>query len=41
MRDHFRLDPFDPAMPLIFTVGPLCGTSAPTAARMTVVSRSP
>jgi aldehyde:ferredoxin oxidoreductase len=41
MRDHFRLDPFDPAMPLIFAVGPLCGTSAPTAARMSVVSRSP
>ncbi|MSN25580.1 MAG: aldehyde:ferredoxin oxidoreductase [Geobacter sp.] len=41
MRDHFHLDPFDPAMPLIFAVGPLCGTSAPTAARMSVVSRSP
>jgi aldehyde:ferredoxin oxidoreductase len=41
MRDHFRLDPFDPAMPLIFAVGPLCGTAAPTAARMSVVSRSP
>jgi len=41
MRDHFRLDPFDPAMPLIFAVGPLCGTSAPTAARLSVVSRSP
>jgi aldehyde:ferredoxin oxidoreductase len=41
MRDFFRLDPFDPAMPLIFAVGPLCGTSAPTAARLSVVSRSP
>ncbi|MEI6702707.1 MAG: aldehyde ferredoxin oxidoreductase N-terminal domain-containing protein, partial [Deltaproteobacteria bacterium] len=41
MRDHFRLDPFDPAMPLIFAVGPLCGTPAPTAARLSVVSRSP
>ena len=41
MRDHFRLDPFDPAMPLIFAVGPLCGTTAPTAARLAVVSRSP
>jgi len=41
MRDHFRLDPFDPAMPLIFSVGPLCGTAAPTAARLAVVSRSP
>jgi aldehyde:ferredoxin oxidoreductase len=41
MRDSYRLDPFDPAMPLIFAVGPLCGTSAPTAARLSVVSRSP
>lgn len=41
MRDYFHLDPFDPDMPLIFAVGPLCGTSAPTAARMSVVSRSP
>jgi aldehyde:ferredoxin oxidoreductase len=41
MRDYFRLDPFDPAMPLIFSVGPLCGTSAPTAARLSVISRSP
>ncbi len=41
MRDYFRLDPFHPAMPLIFGVGPLCGTTAPTAARLAVVSRSP
>ena len=41
MRDHFRIDPLDPAMPLIFAVGPLCGTPAPTAARLSVVSRSP
>lgn len=41
MRDTFQLAPFDPAMPLIFAVGPLCGTPAPTAARLSVVSRSP
>ena len=41
MRDFYRLDPFDPDMPVIFTVGPLCGTSSPTSARMSVVSRSP
>lgn len=41
MREHYRLDPFDPEMPLIFAVGPLCGSSAPTAARLAVVSRSP
>ncbi|HEY3306974.1 MAG TPA: aldehyde ferredoxin oxidoreductase family protein [Desulfuromonadaceae bacterium] len=41
MRDYFRLDPFDPDMPLIFACGPLCGTPAPTAARLSVISRSP
>jgi aldehyde:ferredoxin oxidoreductase len=41
MRDFYRLDPFDPQMPLIFAAGPLCGTPAPTAARLAVVSRSP
>lgn len=41
MRDYYHLDPFDPAMPLIFATGPLCGTQAPTAARLSVVSRSP
>ncbi len=41
MRDFYHLDPFDPALPLIFTVGPLCGTPSPTSARLSVVSRSP
>lgn len=41
MRDFFSLDPFDPDMPLIFAVGPLCGTPSPTSARLSVVSRSP
>ncbi len=41
MRDFFRLDPFNPEIPLIFAVGPLCGSAAPTAARLSVVSRSP
>ncbi|MDD2900108.1 MAG: aldehyde ferredoxin oxidoreductase family protein [Desulfuromonadaceae bacterium] len=41
MRDYYHLDPFDPAMPLIFAVGPLCGTPSPTSARLSVVSRSP
>lgn len=41
MRDHFRLAPFDPDLALIFAVGPLCGTSAPTSARLSVISRSP
>jgi aldehyde:ferredoxin oxidoreductase len=41
MRDHHRRDPFDPDMPLILAVGPLCGTPAPTATRLAVVCRSP
>ncbi|MEI7817173.1 MAG: aldehyde ferredoxin oxidoreductase family protein [Desulfuromonadales bacterium] len=41
MRDYYQLDPFDSAIPLIFSVGPLCGTPAPTSARLSVVSRSP
>ena len=41
MKDFYRLDPYDPAMPLIFAVGPLCGTPAPASTRMSVVSRSP
>ncbi|HJV36115.1 aldehyde ferredoxin oxidoreductase family protein [Geomonas sp.] len=41
MRDHFRLDPCDPEMPLIFAVGPLCGTASPTSARLSCVTRSP
>jgi len=41
MRDYYQLDPFDPALPLIFSVGPLCGTPSPTSARLSVVSRSP
>jgi len=41
MRDYYHIDPLDPEMPLIFAVGPLCGTSSPTSARMSVVSRSP
>jgi aldehyde:ferredoxin oxidoreductase len=41
LRETYTLDPFHPAMPLIFAVGPLCGTPAPTAARLSVVSRSP
>ena len=41
LREAYRLDPFDPEMPGIFAVGPLCGTPAPTSARLSVVSRSP
>jgi aldehyde:ferredoxin oxidoreductase len=41
MKDFFKLDPYDPRMPIIFAVGPLCGTPAPASSRMSVVSRSP
>ena len=41
MRDFYQLDPLDPDIPLIFAVGPLCGSAAPTSARLSVVSRSP
>ncbi|TXT51239.1 MAG: aldehyde:ferredoxin oxidoreductase [Spirochaetes bacterium] len=36
-----ELSPFDPANPLIFAVGPLCGTSAPTSGRHEVAALSP
>ena len=41
LRDFFRLDPFDPEIPLIFATGPLCGSPAPSSARLAIVSRSP
>ncbi|HWS15111.1 MAG TPA: aldehyde ferredoxin oxidoreductase N-terminal domain-containing protein, partial [Candidatus Methylomirabilis sp.] len=41
LRGRHRLSPHDPAMPVVFAVGPLCGTPAPTSARLSVVSRSP
>lgn len=41
ISDCYHLDPLDPEMPLVFAVGPLCGTSSPTSSRMSVVSRSP
>ncbi len=41
MKDFIKLDPYDSRMPMIFAVGPLCGTPAPASSRMSVVSRSP
>ena len=41
LRERFRLDPFDPDIPLIFANGPLCATKAPASARMAIASRSP
>ncbi len=41
MRDYYRLDPFDPAMPLIFATAPLCATNAPATSTLSLVSVSP
>ena len=41
MKGYFSLDPYDDRMPLIFAVGPLCGTPAPASSRMSIISRSP
>lgn len=41
MKDYFTFDPYDSSMPMIFAVGPLCGTPAPASSRMSVVTRSP
>ncbi len=41
LRDDYQRDSADPDLPLIFAVGPLCGTAAPTSSRLVVVSRSP
>ncbi|MCC7569295.1 MAG: aldehyde ferredoxin oxidoreductase family protein [Candidatus Methanofastidiosa archaeon] len=35
------IDPYDPSCPLVFAIGPLVGTPAPTAGRMCAVSKSP
>lgn len=36
-----RLDPYDDRMPLVFSVGPLTGTSAPQSNRFVVSTKSP
>ena len=41
MREFIGLDPFDEKMPFFLSVGPLCGTAAPTSSRLSLVSRSP
>ena len=35
------IDPFDPENPLIFTVGPLAGTMAPTSGKYAAFAKSP
>ncbi|MDA8099564.1 MAG: aldehyde ferredoxin oxidoreductase family protein [Nitrospiraceae bacterium] len=41
MRETIGFDAFDERMLMLFSVGPLCGTAAPTSSRLSVVSRSP
>ncbi|HEX9019885.1 MAG TPA: aldehyde ferredoxin oxidoreductase N-terminal domain-containing protein, partial [Nitrospirota bacterium] len=41
MKESFAFDPYDGRMPIIFAVGPLCGTPAPASSRMSVTARSP
>jgi len=36
-----EIDPFDPENPLIYTVGPLAGTMAPTSGKYAVFAKSP
>ncbi|MHB0896397.1 MAG: aldehyde ferredoxin oxidoreductase N-terminal domain-containing protein, partial [Spirochaetales bacterium] len=35
------IDPLDPANPLVFALGPLCGTTAPTSGRHELATLSP
>ena len=35
------IDAFDPSNPLVFALGPLCGTTAPTSGRHELASLSP
>ncbi len=37
----YEVDPLAPENPLVFAIGPLAGTAAPSAARYTLASRSP
>jgi aldehyde:ferredoxin oxidoreductase len=41
LRGRQGLPPCDPASPIVFAAGPLCGTGAPAASRLGIVCRSP
>jgi len=41
LENYAGIDPFNPAMPLVFTVGPLCGAPVPMATRCVLTARSP
>ncbi len=41
LQEYAGLDPFSPAMSLVLTVGPLCGTPVPMTSRSVLTGRSP
>lgn len=41
LQEFAGLDPFEPALPLVFTSGPLCTTGLPMSTRCILTSRSP
>ncbi|SKA20810.1 aldehyde:ferredoxin oxidoreductase [Trichlorobacter thiogenes] len=41
LQEYAGLDPFSPEMPLVLTIGPLCGTSLPMSSRCVLTGRSP
>ena len=41
LQEYAGLDPFSPEMPLVLTIGPLCGTPVPMSSRCVLTGRSP
>jgi len=41
LRDFTGCDPFNPDMPLVFNIGPLCSTSIPLSTHCVLTARSP
>ena len=41
LQEYAGLDPFSPEMPLVLTIGPLCGTPLPMSSRCVLTGRSP
>ena len=41
LQEYANLDPFSPEMPLVLTIGPLCGTPVPMSSRCVLTGRSP
>ncbi|ACD95947.1 aldehyde ferredoxin oxidoreductase C-terminal domain-containing protein [Trichlorobacter lovleyi] len=41
LQEYAGLDPLSPEMPLVLTIGPLCGTPVPMSSRCVLTGRSP